>query len=54
MRIRIYKKENGWHSKLLRGNGGKNYLVIGSINNTFLGCLKIFTFKNLIKACRLK
>ena len=54
MRIKIYKKENGWHSKILRGKGGANSLVIGMIGNNFFQCLKIFTLRNLIKAYNLK
>lgn len=54
MRIRVYKKQDGWHSKILRSKGGPNSLVIGMISNNLFQCLKIFTLRNLIKAYNLK
>lgn len=54
MRIKIYKKDGNWHSKLLRNNGGVNSLVIGMISNSFFKSLKIFTINNIAKCYKIK
>lgn len=54
MRIKIYKKNNNWHSKILRSKGGINSLVESRISKSFFKVIKIITFKNLLKAIKYK
>lgn len=48
MRIRIYRKGNNWHSKLLRYKGGFGSLVEGRVGN-LMHCIRILNYKNILK-----